>query len=52
MDSFCSSYDNYAYTSRTIQADEELGRRGYVMYDPYHRDNGNERQRNISPLNV
>lgn len=28
-------YDNYAFTSRTIQPDEELSRRGYTMYDPY-----------------
>lgn len=50
MDSFRSSYDNYAYTSRTIQPDEELDRRGYVMYDPYHRNSNNDHH--ISSLNV
>lgn len=53
MDSFLSSYDNYAYTSRTIQPDEELDRRGYVMYDPYQRTNSNSNNElHTSSLNV
>ncbi|XP_031616456.1 probable serine/threonine-protein kinase DDB_G0291350 isoform X3 [Contarinia nasturtii] len=34
-----TGYDNYAYSSRNIQPDEELSRRGYTMYDPYRNNN-------------
>lgn len=37
--SFHRGYDNYAYNSRNIQPDEELGRRGFSMYDPYRSNN-------------
>lgn len=45
-------YDNYAYTSRTIQPDEELDRRGYIMYDPYHRNTNGTNEHHKSSLNV
>ncbi|XP_031616457.1 uncharacterized protein LOC116336626 isoform X4 [Contarinia nasturtii] len=42
-----TGYDNYAYSSRNIQPDEELSRRGYTI----HQNSNNNNNNNSGSLN-